>query len=88
MTFTLDDATVSRINDAALRLGVPKSEVVREAISEYHERIGQLSERERLRLLNTFDEMVKRIPARDAAAVDGELRALRKARRAGGRRSA
>ena len=88
MTFTLDDATVSRINDAALRLSVPKSEVVREAISEYHERIGQLSERERLRLLNTFDEMVKRIPARDAAAVDGELRALRKARRAGGRRSA
>jgi hypothetical protein len=88
VTFTLDEDTVSRINDAAARLSMPKSGVVREAIAEYHARIGRLSESERLRLLGVFDEMVARIPARPAAAVDRELRAIRKARRAGGRRSA
>jgi len=88
MTFTLDDATVSRINNAAARLNLPKSEVVREAIADYHERIGRLGERERLRLLRTFDELVARIPARNPAAVDRELRSIRKARHTGGRKSA
>lgn len=50
MTFTLDDATAQRIDRAALRLGVPKSRVVREAIAEYTARVGQLSESEHQRM--------------------------------------
>jgi hypothetical protein len=87
VTFTLDQATVTRLAEAAARLAMPKSQVVREAILEYYDRIGRLSERERLSLLRTFDEVVPRIPARDARAVERELKALRQARRSGGRRS-
>jgi len=86
VTFTLDQATISRLQEAATRMTIPKSEVVRVAIAEYYERIGRLSEGERLRLLRAFDEMVPRIPARNAADVDAELRSVRRARRAGGRR--
>jgi len=49
VTFTLDQATIGRLQDAAERLRIPKSEVVRQAIGEFHERLG-LSERERHRL--------------------------------------
>jgi hypothetical protein len=87
VTFTLDQATVTRLAEAAARLAMPKSQVVREAILEYYDRIGRLSERERLSLLRTFDEVVARIPARDAREVERELKALRRARRSGGRRS-
>ena len=87
VTFTLDQATIARLQDAAERLALPKSEVVREAILEFHERIGKLSERERLRLLRTFDEMVPRIPHRDVREVERELKEIRDARRGGGRRS-
>ncbi|MGC9970936.1 MAG: ribbon-helix-helix protein, CopG family [Bryobacteraceae bacterium] len=87
VTFTLDQATVNRLAEAAVRLAMPKSQVVREAILEYYDRIGRLSERERLSLLRTFDEVLPRIPARDAGEVDRELKALRQARRSGGRRS-
>jgi hypothetical protein len=51
-------------------------------------KIGRLSERERVRMLRAFDELVPRIPARSAVEVDRELRAIRRARRAGGRRHA
>lgn len=87
VTFTFDQATISRLEDAADRLALPKSEVVREAILEFHDRIGKLSERERLRLLRTFDEVIPGIPARDVREVERELRAIRQARRSGGRRS-
>jgi len=78
---------VNRLAEAAVRLAMPKSQVVREAILEYYDRIGRLSERERLSLLRTFDEVLPRIPARDAGEVDRELKALRQARRSGCRRS-
>jgi Ribbon-helix-helix protein, copG family len=87
VTFTLDRTTVAQLEDAATRLSLPKSQVVREAIQELHERIGHLSEHERLRLLRTFDEVVPRIPARSLSSVENELSALRRARRAGGRSS-
>lgn len=87
VTFTLDEATVARLGDAAERLAKPKSEVVREAIQDFHERIGRLGERERLRLLQVFDELVLRIPSRPAAAVEKELKEMRRSRRRGGRRS-
>lgn len=88
VTFTVDPATVTRLRDAAARLAKPKSEVFREAIRDFHERIGRLSEFERLRLLRAFDELVPKIPPRPRAAVDREIRAIRRARRAAGGRSA
>jgi len=47
--------TIARLREAAERLAKPKSEVVREAIQDYYERVGKLSERERLRMLELFD---------------------------------
>jgi predicted transcriptional regulator len=87
VTFTLDRATVDRLEDAASRLSLPKSGVVREAIAEYHGRIGRLSESERLKMLRTLDELLARIPNRPQSEVDRELKAIRQARRSGGRRS-
>ena len=87
VTFTLDEATVARLQDAALRLALPKSEIVRDAILEFHERIGSLSARESARLLRVFDEVVPRIPLRDPSETGKELAAIREARHSGGRRS-
>jgi hypothetical protein len=87
VTFTFDRATIDRLQEAAARLHIPKSAVVREAILEYHERIGRLSDAEKRRLLHAFDELVPRIPARAAADLDRELAAIRQARRSGGRKT-
>ena len=87
VTFTLDDATIARLNDAAQRLSIPKSEAVREAIQDYHARIGRLSDAERRRMLADFDRLVPLIPGRPAAEVKRELDEIRKARRRGGRKS-
>ena len=88
VTFTLDPETIARLQAAAARLAVPKSEVVREAIRDFSDGAGRLSERERRRLLEAFDRLVPAIPARPVRDVDRELEELRRARRAGGRRSA
>lgn len=88
VTFTLDDATVARLRRTAERLSKPQSQVVREAIQDYSERTGRLSESERLRLLKAFDEVVSVIPRRPLSEVENELRAIRVARRTGGRGSA
>ena len=87
VTFTLDRATVSRLRQAAERLAKPKSQVIREAVHEYHQRLGKLSEQERLRMLRILDEMMARPPSRPQAEVHKELAAIRRARRTGGRRS-
>ena len=87
MTFTLDEGTVATLRRSAARLGKPQSEVVRLAVRDYSERIGRLSEIERLQLLRVFDGLVPRIPARPAVEVEREIAQLRKAPRAGGRRS-
>jgi hypothetical protein len=87
VTFTLDEETVHRIDDAAARLAKPKSQIVREAVANYHSRIGRLSESERQRMLKVFDTLVPRIPARPQREVEAELREVRRARRSGGRAS-
>jgi|SRR5580700_1736788 hypothetical protein len=87
VTFTLDQATTTRLQEAAQRLALPKSEVVREAILEFYEKIGRLNESERLRMLRTFDEVVPRIPSRSLGEVEQELEGIRRAHRSGGRRS-
>jgi hypothetical protein len=88
LTFSLDAETVGRLRTTAERLGLPQSQVVREAVAEYAERVGRLSESERVALLSVFDRLVPSLPGRPARAVDAELRALRAARRQGGRRRA
>ena len=86
MTFTLDDRTVSRLRQAAARANKPQSQVVREAVNDYADRVGRLSEAERIRMLAALDAIVSRKPTRTPADVDHELRAIRSARRSGGRR--
>jgi hypothetical protein len=85
MTFSLDELTAARLRDAAASLHKPKSAIVREAILDYAERVGRLTEAERRRLLGVFDELVPAIPARPEDEVDEELAELRRARRLGGR---
>ena len=84
-TFTLDQTTIKRLQLAAQRLRKPKSQIVREAICEYTERIGRLSEEERLRMLRALDEFVAKVPERPRAEVEAELEAIREARRRGWR---
>ena len=86
VTFTLDDHTVARLRQAAERLNKPQSQVVREAVRDYADRVGRLSEHERLRMLSALDAIVKRKPTRSTTDVDRELREIRVARRSGGRR--
>ena len=87
LTFSLDRDTVARLRMAADRLRIPQSQVVREAIADYAACIGRLSEAERTALLRVFDQVISQTPTRPASAVDAELRALRAARRRGGRRA-
>ena len=84
-TFTLDPLTLARLSQTAERLQRSKSAIVREAIRDYSDRAGRLSESERRRMLATFDDLLPRIPARPAAEVDAELEGIRAARRGGGR---
>jgi hypothetical protein len=86
VTFTLDDVTVAQLRRTAERLAKPQSQVVREAVADYALRIGTLTERERLRLLDEFDALVPRIPFRPSGEVDREIEGIRAARRQGGRR--
>lgn len=87
-TFTLDEETAGKLAQTAERLQRSKSEIVREAILDYSERAGRLSERERARMLRAFDDAVARIPQRPPSEVDEELTELRDSRRRGGRRDA
>lgn len=86
LTFTFDQATVDRLRQAAARLARPQSYVVREAVREYAERIGNLSEQERRHLLKVFDTVLPAIPPRPLSQVRAEIAAVRTARRRGGRK--
>ena len=85
VTFTFDKATIDRLDDAAKRLSMPKSKIARDAILEYHQRIGRLSESERARMLDIVDKIAKRPATRPQQEVIAELSELRRARRQGGR---
>ncbi|HEX7705542.1 MAG TPA: ribbon-helix-helix protein, CopG family [Thermoanaerobaculia bacterium] len=87
VTFALDEQTIRRLGNSARRANKPKSAVVREALADYHERIGRLSEAERLSLLTAIDQIASRpVPRRSESDVDQEIAAVRKARRGPGRR--
>ena len=87
VTFTLDEATVKRIEAASQRLAMPKSQVVREAVQEYHQRLGHMSEQERKRMLAVFGEVIPRLPPRSPKEIRRELQQIRMARKGGGRKS-
>lgn len=86
VTFTLDEQTLRRLENSARRTNKPKSAVVREAIADYHDRVGRLSPAERLRLMSTIDRIASRPVERSASDVDQEIAAIRKSRKAPGRR--
>jgi len=85
VTYTLDDATVRRVESASERLSVPKSQVIRDAVAEFHDSTGRLSERERLRQLRVLRDLAPLIPKRPQAEVEQEIAEIRSARRTGGR---
>lgn len=87
-TFSLDDATIAAIKRTAERLKKPQSHIIREAVADYAARTDRLSERERRHMLGVLEGLRAVKPARSAQAVDAELKALRQARRGGGRRHA
>ena len=87
VTFTLDPETVRMIDEASAILAKPKSQVVREAVADYCQRIGKLSESERVRVVKVFDTVVPLIPKRPQNEVEAELREIRRARRHAGRRT-
>ncbi len=86
ITFSLDEATVAQIRQTAARLRKPQSHVVRDAVADYATRTDRLSERERLHLMGVLERLRDAKPTRPAPRVDAELRSIRTARRAGGRR--
>lgn len=87
VTFSLAPETVAMLNEAADRLGAPKSRVVRDAIHDYHARTDRLSEAERVRMLAAFDELSPQLAARTDEDVEQELEELRASRHRGGRRT-
>jgi hypothetical protein len=87
VTFTLDEATIHRLSVTATRLAKPKSEVVREAIKDYHAKSGRMSEEERQRKMRVLSEYLKLPPEKTQREVDRELAGILAARRGGGRRT-
>ncbi len=85
VTFTLDEATIRRIQSASERLKKPKSQVVRDAVADFHEGLGRLSETERQRQLRVLRDLAGSIPLRPQEDVEKEIAEIRAARRAGGR---
>ena len=85
VTFTLDQATIERLNDAAARRRIPKSQVVREAIEDYSGNAGRMSDAEREEKLRAVREMMATLPSRPQKEVEAEIAEIRRARRHGGR---
>ena len=85
-TFVLDEESSTYLDRIAERTGMPKSQVVREAVRMYGQQLGRLTTEERERLLAAFDHAVGDIPDRPREEVEAELAEVARARGAGGRR--
>lgn len=87
VTFTLDEETAARIDRLAERLRMPKSRIIREAVTHFASSgsPGRLSEAERRRMLEAYDAYIKQIPSRPPGAAEREIAEIRRARRSGGR---
>lgn len=84
-TFVLDEESSAYLDRAAERLGIPKSQVVREALQLYGEQMGRLTDEERERALAAFDRGMAEVPDRPHEEVRAEREEIRRARRSGGR---
>lgn len=80
VTFTLDDATIARLERTAARLGWPKSQVVREAVLEFESRANTIGSSERARLVAAVDRIARRPATRGAEDLEKELASVRTAR--------
>jgi hypothetical protein len=87
VTFTLDEATVGRLRETAARLAKPVSDVLREAIMDYHAKTDRLNEDEKQRMCRVLNEYMKSPATRPQEEVDREIAEIRAARRSGGRRT-
>jgi len=87
-TFVLDDESSAYLDRVSERTGMPKSQVVREALRLHGQQLGRLTDEERERLLAAFDRRVGDVPDRPREEVEAELAEVVRARRAGGRRRA
>lgn len=84
-TFVLDEDSVRKLNLAAQRTHKPKSQIIREAISLFHENTGKVSEEEVRRRVAIYDAYIAQPPSRPDSDIDDELRELREIRRLPGR---
>ena len=80
VTFSLSPKTVELLSEAAIRLARPKSEIVRDAIQEFHAVIDRLSSAERVRMLAVLDEFAATPPTRSDGDVERELEEIREVR--------
>ena len=85
-TFVFDEETARVLRATATRLGKSQSLVVREAVAEYAAHAGRLTDAERRRMLGTIDALMRRPLSRNRQSVMAEIRAVRRARRDGGRK--
>jgi hypothetical protein len=85
-TFLLDQESAEYLDRMAARLGIAKSEVVREALRVHSEQLARTAHEERSRAVDAFDLAAARVPERPRAEVEAELAELSAARRGGGRR--
>jgi len=85
-TFVFDEETTRVLRATAARLGKSQSLVVREAVAEYAAHSGRLSDSERRRMLGAIDTLMQQPASRPRSAVAAEIRAVRTARRHGGRK--
>lgn len=81
LTFSLDETTVDALRKTAQRTRKPQSLIVREAIAQYAAREDLLPDSERERLLGVLGRIRQRPPTRPHAAVDRELKDIRRTRR-------
>ena len=86
-TFSLAPETIVALSDAADRLSRSKSEIVRDAILDYHARVDRLGSAERVCMLEAFDKFPSSLSARSDEDVDRELKEIRPSRHSGGRLS-
>ena len=83
LTFSLDEETVRLLRRISEQKQKAQSLVVREAIAEYGAREDRLPDEERERRLIVIRELTTQPPTRARAAVDQELRDIKRTRRTG-----
>jgi predicted transcriptional regulator len=87
VTLSLSPETVELLSDAAARLAIPKSKVVRDAIQEFHTGIDRLTSAERVRMLAALDEFAETPPTRSGDDVERELAEIRDGRHSDARQA-